>query len=84
MAPSLSPDAEDFYFAGEIGARLNRAMTRLSERQKAVFLLRHHQDLSLEEIGKILKLDVGTVKAHMFRAVSKLREELRDLYGAGS
>jgi len=23
---------------------------------------------------------VGTVKAHMFRAVSKLREELRDLY----
>jgi RNA polymerase sigma-70 factor (ECF subfamily) len=84
MTPSQAPDAADFFFAGEIGARLQRAMGRLSERQRAVFLLRHQQDLSLEEIGKILKLDVGTVKAHMFRAVSKLREELRDLYEVGS
>ena len=36
--------------------------------------------MSLEEIGDILGLDVGTVKAHMFRAVSKLRVDLRDLY----
>ena len=36
--------------------------------------------MSLEEIGQILGLDVGTVKAHMFRAVNKLRGELRDLY----
>jgi DNA-directed RNA polymerase specialized sigma24 family protein len=38
--------------------------------------------MSLEEIGEVLGLDVGTVKAHMFRAVSKLREDLRDLYGS--
>jgi RNA polymerase sigma-70 factor (ECF subfamily) len=82
MTASKAPDAEDYFFAGEIGARLNSAMDRLSERQRAVFLLRHHQDLSLEEIGNMLKLDVGTVKAHMFRAVSKLRAELRDLYEA--
>jgi DNA-directed RNA polymerase specialized sigma24 family protein len=37
--------------------------------------------LSLEEIGSLLDLDVGTVKAHMHRAVVKLRHELRDLYG---
>ena len=37
--------------------------------------------MSLEEIGTLLSLDVGTVKAHMFRAVNKLRVELRDLYG---
>jgi DNA-directed RNA polymerase specialized sigma24 family protein len=36
--------------------------------------------MSLEEIGWLLGLDVGTVKAHMFRAVTKLRVELRDLY----
>ena len=45
-----------------------------------MFTLRHYDDLSLEEIGELLGLDVGTVKAHMFRAVSKLRGELRDLY----
>jgi RNA polymerase sigma-70 factor (ECF subfamily) len=80
---SRRPDAEDRYFATEISARLNAALARLSNRQRAVFALRHYEDKSLEEIGEILDLDVGTVKAHMFRAVAKLRDELRDLYGSG-
>ena len=79
-APSKAPEAEDRYFASQIAARLEAALGRLSARQKAVFTLRHYEDKSLEEIGGLLGLDVGTVKAHMFRAVSKLREELRDLY----
>src|SRR5437016_739650 len=80
MAASMAPGSEDRYFAGQIMARLNTALDRLSARQRAVFSLRHFEDMSLEEIGNLLGLDVGTVKAHMFRAVSKLREELRDLY----
>jgi len=80
-AASARPEAEDRYFAKQIRQRLEAAMERLSVRQRAVFTLRHYQDLSLEEISGILDLDVGTVKAHMFRAVSKLRVELRDLYG---
>src|SRR5260370_27140955 len=81
MAASTRPEAEDRYFASEIGTRLGLALKKLSPRQRAVFTLRHFEDLSLEEIGGILELDVGTVKAHMFRAVAKLREDLRDLYG---
>src|SRR5579862_9379602 len=81
MAASSAPEAEDRYFAGEIGMRLNKALGRLSPRQRMVFSLRHFEDLSLEEIGDILGLDVGTVKAHMFRAISKLRVDLKDLYG---
>lgn len=80
MAPSQSAGAEAQYFAIEIRARLERALDRLSVRQRAVFTLRHNDDLSLEEIGDILGLDVGTVKVHMFRAVNKLRTELKDLY----
>ena len=80
MARSGAPEAEDRYFANQISERLNAALTRLSARQRAVFVLRHYGNRSLEEIGGMLGLDVGTVKAHMFRAVSKLREELRDLY----
>ena len=57
------------------------ALDCLSVRQRSVFTLRHYQDLSLEEIGGLLGLDVGTVKVHMRHAVSKLRLELRDLYG---
>jgi RNA polymerase sigma-70 factor (ECF subfamily) len=81
MAASTAPEAEDRYFAAQIGARLNAALGKLSPRQRAVFALRHFEDLNLEEIGSILGLDVGTVKAHMFRAVAKLRAELHDLYG---
>jgi RNA polymerase sigma-70 factor (ECF subfamily) len=77
---STAPEAEDRYFAAQISSRLESALDRLSARQRAVFTLRHYDDLSLEEIGQLLGLDVGTVKAHMFRAVSKLRGELRDLY----
>jgi len=79
-AQSSSPEAEDRYFAAQIAARLDAALDRLSARQRAVFTLRHYEDKKLEEIGSILGLDTGTVKAHMFRAVSKLRAELRDLY----
>lgn len=81
MAASTAPEAEDRYFAGQISERLALALEKLSPRQRAVFTLRHFEDLSLDEIGAILDLDVGTVKAHMFRAVNKLRGDLRDLYG---
>jgi RNA polymerase sigma-70 factor (ECF subfamily) len=77
---SSAPEAEDRYFAAQISSRLETALDRLSARQRAVFTLRHYDDLSLDEIGDVLGLDIGTVKAHMFRAVSKLRGELRDLY----
>ena len=80
MTASKSPGAEDRYFAVEISGRLRAALDRLSARQRAVFTLRHYEDMSLEEIAQILGLDVGTVKAHMFRAVNKLRADLRDLY----
>jgi RNA polymerase sigma-70 factor (ECF subfamily) len=81
LAPSRSPEGEDCYFAGQIGARLLAALEKLSPRQRAVFSLRHFEEMSLEEISRTLELDVGTVKAHMFRAVARLRQELRDLYG---
>ena len=81
LAPSPAPEAEDLYFAGQIRTRLLVALDRLSVRQRAVFTLRHYDDLSLAEIGVLLDVDVGTVKAHMHRALTKLREELRDMYG---
>ena len=82
FASSTRPEAEDQYFAAQIHARLETALAKLSPRQRAAFTLRHYDDLSLEEIGNLLDLDVGTVKAHMHRAVVKLRHELHDLYGA--
>jgi RNA polymerase sigma-70 factor (ECF subfamily) len=80
MAPAVTPDAEAQLFAKQIQQRLELALQKLSDRQRAVFTLRHYDSLALEEIAGILKLDIGTVKAHLFRALGKLREELKDLY----
>ncbi len=77
---STAPEAEEKYFASQVTRRLTASLARLSARQKAVFTLRHYEGMGLEEIGGHLGLDVGTVKVHMFRAIAKLREELRDLY----
>jgi len=80
LAASTGPDAEDKLFAREIAARMSTALEGLSPRQRTVFALRHFEDHSLEEISEILGLDLGTVKAHLARALAKLRNELKDLY----
>ncbi len=82
LTPSGAPDAEREAFSRQIAARLGKALDGLSARQKTVFTLRHYEEKSLEEIGALLELDVGTVKAHLARAVAKLRTELKDLYQA--
>jgi RNA polymerase sigma-70 factor (ECF subfamily) len=80
MTAAGTPSAEREAFSREIAVRLGRALENLSARQRAVFTLRHYEEKSLDEIGALLGLDTGTVKAHMARAIAKLREELKDLY----
>ena len=80
ITPAVGPNQEDAAAARDIRRRLERALDRLSARQQAVFILRHDEDRSFDEIARIMSLDTGTVKAHMARAIKKLREELRDLY----
>jgi RNA polymerase sigma-70 factor (ECF subfamily) len=80
MTSDSEPDAERLLFSQQIQRRLETALAKLSDRQRAVFSLRHYEALPLEDIADVLKLDVGTVKAHLFRALTKMREELKDLY----
>ena len=80
--PGSGPDAESQMFAKQIQRRLELALMKLSDRQRAVFSLRHYDAMALDEIAEVLRLDIGTVKAHLFRAIKKLREELNDLYTA--
>jgi RNA polymerase sigma-70 factor, ECF subfamily len=78
--PAAGANQHDAVIAREITHRLDAALERLPPRQRSVFVLRHDENRSLEEIAGILGLDVGTVKAHLARAIRKLRAELRDLY----
>jgi RNA polymerase sigma-70 factor (sigma-E family) len=63
---------------------VRRALGRLTRKQRAVVVLRHFEDLPVEEVAKILRVGVGTVKSQNAAALTRLREaapELRDLIG---
>ena len=77
--PGLNPG--EIYLAGEAGRKLNKAMDKLSARQRMVFILRHHEGMPLKEVAEVLELEFGTVKAHLHRAIHFLRNELKDLQG---
>jgi RNA polymerase sigma-70 factor (ECF subfamily) len=53
-----------------------KAVERMNERQRTVFLLRFVEELKLTEIAGMTGLREATVKAHLFKAVRKLRQEL--------
>ena len=70
------PDAEQEMLASQLRTAIERAETKLSAQQQVIFRLRHYEDLSLEHIAEHLGLRSGTVRAHLFRAIHKIRKEL--------
>jgi RNA polymerase sigma-70 factor (ECF subfamily) len=56
--------------------RLKTAVARLSGIQRTILLLFHQDELSLEEISLIVEMPVNTVKSHLFRARTGLKEML--------
>ena len=70
------PDAERQLMSHQIRTAIVRAERTLSSQQKIIFRLRHYENRSLEEIAELLGLRSGTVRAHLFRAIHKVRKEL--------
>lgn len=59
---------------------IQKAIDVLSPKFKEVIILRDIQELSYEEISKILKIPLGTVKSRVNRARLKLQEILGDIF----
>ncbi len=75
MAEDLAPRADRALLAREQLAGTMRAVKSLSPQQQTVFHLRFLEELSIEEIADSMQVEVGTVKSHLFRAVSALRQQ---------
>ena len=80
LAPSEDPSPERRAAAREIRERLGAALETLSPRQRAVFALKHFEEMSIPEIADVTGLDAGTIKSHLFRAAQKIRERLGDFH----
>jgi RNA polymerase sigma-70 factor (sigma-E family) len=58
--------------------RIMSALARLPRRQRAVVVLRFWEDLSVEQVGEILRCSTGTVKSQSARGLRTLRALLAD------
>jgi RNA polymerase sigma-70 factor, ECF subfamily len=74
--PSGESSPEQQLLAREQVAGVWRAVDRLSGRQRTVFLLRYVEEMEIAEIARATGLSDGTVKAHLSRAVGRVRAEL--------
>ena len=75
--PSGERSVEQQLLAKERVRHVSQAVLGLSERQRTVFLLRYVEERELNEIARATGLSEGTVKAHLSRALGRVRAELR-------
>lgn len=57
---------------------IDKALGQIPEEFRSVIVFREIQDLSYEEIGKILDIPEGTVKSRLFKARRMMREKLEN------
>ncbi len=62
----------------EVMSAVKEALTILPQKQRTVFILKHLENLKIKDIAKILNISEGTVKRYLFRAMEKLRIELKE------
>jgi len=74
--PSGERSVEQKLLAREQVGHVWKAVADLSERQRTVFLLRYVEEQELSEIARATGLSEGTVKAHLSRALGKVRAEI--------
>jgi RNA polymerase sigma-70 factor (ECF subfamily) len=63
----------------ELEDEIQRAITRLSPKLRAIVVLRYVENLAYEEISETLQISLGTVKSRLARAHEALDRELAPL-----
>ncbi|MFA6232588.1 MAG: sigma-70 family RNA polymerase sigma factor [Bacteroidota bacterium] len=75
--PDSGPSPEAKVEQHELRKIVRKAVDRLPEKQKAVFILRYYEELSYEEIAVILTTSIGGLKANYHHAAKKIESYVR-------
>jgi RNA polymerase sigma-70 factor, ECF subfamily len=75
-ANPVSPDQRAM--ARQFSEKIGQALEALPPKQRTAFILKNHQGLSIREIAEIMQTAEGTVKVHLHRAVTALRQSLAE------
>ncbi|WP_059170842.1 sigma-70 family RNA polymerase sigma factor [Bacillus sp. FJAT-27445] len=78
----MKPEYEKFIFV-DVNEDIDLEMTvqdlieRLNADEKSVIILRFYEDLTIKEVSESLDIPLGTAKTVLYRALNKLRKELK-------
>ena len=67
-----------------LSSYLQRMVASLPEKQRSVIVLRYQEEMELEEIAKVLDMNVSTVKTQISRALDLLRGKVSRRLGKGT
>ena len=70
-----TPEADE---SDDVQMAVMAAVGKLPQKQRTVFILKHLENLKIKDIAALLNCGEGTVKKYLFRALEKLRFELKD------
>ena len=59
---------------------LRLAIGRLPERQQMAVTLKYDAEMTIQEVAETMECSLGTIKRYLFRAMGKLRNELRNYF----
>ena len=71
---------ENETIAAELGIEIDKAIERLPERQREIFILSRKNELTYKEIASVLDISVKTVEAQMGSALKSLRKYLSHFF----
>jgi RNA polymerase sigma-70 factor, ECF subfamily len=81
--PGAEPTPDDMLRLRELEGRLEAAIADLPVHYRQLILLRHRHHCRYDEIARITRLPIGTVKNRIFRAREVLRSRLADVLDPG-
>jgi RNA polymerase sigma-70 factor (ECF subfamily) len=74
LAESLTHgESENGFHQKILFGRVMRALGELTEQQRLIFLLKHREGMTCQEIAEVFGCSVGSVKKSLFRSIEKLR-----------
>jgi RNA polymerase sigma-70 factor, ECF subfamily len=71
-----STEGSTWFDGDEAQVKLQNAIIRLPEKQRIVFNLKYYDDMTYEDMSKVLNTSVGALKASFHHAVKKIENML--------
>ena len=75
---ACSEEGSSWFDGDEAEVKLQNAILQLPEKQRIVFNLKYYDEMTYEDMSKILGTSVGALKASYHHAVKKIENTLRE------